>query len=317
MKKGQRMRRALVTGAAGQDGSYLCEHLVRNGYETYGLIRRSTRDFAPIPAVRYLTGDMLDGSSIMAALEESDPEEVYNLASDTFVGTSWQQPVEQAEITGLGALRLLEAVRWFNTDIKVYQASTSELYSGKDAPQNELTPFHPRSPYASAKLFAHSTAVNYRESYGMFICCGILFNHESPRRGRDFVTQKIATQVAEIAKGKRKVIELGGLEAKRDWGYAPEYVEAMHMMMQRSSPDDYVVATGETHSVGDFLEAVLGEAGLEHEPPVVIAGDCVRPAEVFELCGDPSKVARIGWRARVKYNELASIMYHAALDRIA
>ena len=309
-------RRALVTGAAGQDGSYLCEHLVRNGYETYGLVRRSTRDFAPIPAVRYLTGDMLDGSSIMAALEESDPGEVYNLAADTFVGTSWQQPVEQAEVTGLGALRLLECVRWFNTDIKVYQASTSELYSGEDAPQNELTPFHPRSPYASAKLFAHSTAVNYRESYGMFICCGILFNHESPRRGRDFVTQKIATQVAEIVKGKREGITLGNLDTKRDWGYAPEYVEAMHIMMQRAKPDDYVVATGETHSIGEFLDATLKAAGRSGPVSVVVDEAALRPADVAELRGDPSKVNGIGWRAVTKYEKLAEIMFKAAMERI-
>ncbi len=312
------MRRALVTGATGQDGTYLCEHLLRNGYQVYGFVRRSTREFTPIPAVHYLTGDMLDGSSIMQALYDSDPDEVYNLAADTFVGSSWLQPLEQAEVTGLGALRLFDAIHRHprGEDIKVYQASTSELYSGKDAPQNEDTPFHPRSPYASAKLFAHSTAVNYRESYGMFICCGILFNHESPRRGKDFVTQKIATQVAEIVKGKREGITLGNLDTKRDWGYAPEYVEAMHMMMQRSKPDDYVVATGETHSIGEFLDATLKAAGRSGPVSVVVDEAALRPADVAELRGNPSKVNGIGWRAVTKYEKLAEIMFKAAMERI-
>ena len=310
------MKKALITGVTGQDGSYLAEYLLGLGYEVYGMVRRSTREYTPIPAVRYLVGDLIDGSSLMKALDEAKPDEVYNLAADSFVGSSWDQPVEQAEITGLGALRLLEAVREVWCDAHVYQASTSELFSGEigESPQSEATPFHPRSPYGSAKLFAHSTAVNYRESYGMFVCCGILFNHESPRRGAEFVTQRIAVQVAELKLGRRDKIELGNMDAERDWGYAPEYVAAMHHMMQLDVPDDYVVATGETHTVHQFLHACLEAAGLPDGVPIVSTSE--RPAEVHRLCGDPSKINSTGWHSVVRYRELARMMYGAALARL-
>jgi GDPmannose 4,6-dehydratase len=319
------MRRALITGATGQDGSYLSEYLLSLGYEVFGLVRRSARHGYANPAVTYLTGDLLDGSSILTALETASPDEVYNLAADTFVGSSWQQPVEQAEVTGIGCLRVLEAIRQWtgrsggfnvgrNASVKFYQASTSELYGSTPAPQNEETPFHPRSPYGCAKLYAHSITVNYRESYGMFACCGILFNHESERRGAEFVTQKICTQAAEVKAGKRKFIELGHLEARRDWGYAPEYVRAMHLMLQQENPDDYVVATGETHSVREFLEEVLACAGLDW--PLVHSGVGMRRAEVEELRGDASKIAKIGWKPKTFYGDLARMMYDAAWEKV-
>jgi GDPmannose 4,6-dehydratase len=313
------MKRALITGVTGQDGSYLAEYLVSIGYAVYGLVRRSTREYTPLPAVQYLVGDLLDGSSIMRAINISNPDEVYNLAADSFVGSSWDQPVEQAEITGLGALRVLDAVRNHprGEDIRVYQASTSELFSGAlgEAPQSETTPFHPRSPYGSAKLFAYSTAVNYRESHGMFVSCGILFNHESPRRGSEFVTQRIVTQVAEVALGRRSKVELGNLDAARDWGYAPEYVRAMHLILQQPDPSDYVVATGETHTVREFLAEAIDFSDMTYEVPVVSDSNA-RPAEVHRLCGDPKKINSIGWKSVVRYSELAGIMYDAALKRL-
>lgn len=316
------MRRAFITGATGQDGSYLSEYLLSLGYEVFGFVRRSARSGYANPAVTYLTGDLLDGSSILTALEASRPDEVYNLAADTFVGASWQQPVEQGEVTGLGCLRVLEAIRQYQKAnnvppgaVRFYQASTSELYGSSPAPQDEATPFHPRSPYGCAKLYAHSVTVNYRESYGMFACCGILFNHESPRRGEEFVTQKICRQVAEVREGKRKTVELGHLEARRDWGYAPEYVRAMHLMLQQPSPEDYVVATGETHTVREFLEEVLAFANVDAS--CVRSGGALRPAEVDELRGDASKIAAIGWRPKTFYGELAQLMYRAAWERVS
>ncbi len=315
------MKRALVTGATGQDGSFLCEYLLRLGYEVFGFIRRSTRQGYAIPAVNYLIGDLLDGSSILAALEAAKPDEVYNLAADSFVGSSWTQPVEQAEITGIGCLRILEAIRLYvdrhhlpRQAVKFYQASTSELYGNSPAPQSETTPFHPRSPYGCAKLYAHSIAVNYRESYGLFACCGILFNHESERRGIEFVTQKICIQAAEIKAGKRDKIILGNLDARRDWGYAPEYVEAMHLMLQQEVASDYVVATGETHTVGEFLDAVLEIAELDRS--AVEANVDPRPAEVDELRGDSRKIRSLGWKPKTFYEDLAWIMYREAERKI-
>jgi GDPmannose 4,6-dehydratase len=229
------------------------------------------------------------------------------------VGSSWAQPLEQAEVTGLGCLRVLDAIRQYSKHIKFYQASTSELFGSSPAPQNENTPFHPRSPYGCAKLYAHSITVNYRESYGMYACCGILFNHESERRGSAFVTQKIVTQVAEILAGKREVIELGSMAAKRDWGYAPEYVAAMHLMLQQPLPTDYVVATGETHTIQEFLDITLAHAGLGAYD--LRQGLDLRPAETWELRGDARKIRAIGWEPHVKIDELASIMLKAAIAR--
>jgi GDPmannose 4,6-dehydratase len=312
------MKSALVVGSTGQDGSYLCEYLLALGYKVFGLKRRSTREHIEIPGVCYIIGDVLDGNSILEALRISDPDEVYNLAADTFVGSSWAQPLEQGEVTGLGCLRVLDAIRQYSKHIKFYQASTSELYGSSPAPQNELTPFHPRNPYACAKLYAHSITVNYRESYGMYACCGILFNHESERRGSAFVTQKIVTQVAEILAGKREVIELGSMTAKRDWGYAPEYVAAMHLMLQQPLPTDYVVATGETHTIQEFLDIVIDHALCKFDTigPIKIRKDVdLRPAETWELRGDASKIRAIGWEPHVKIDELASIMLKAAIAR--
>jgi len=318
-KKGATVKSALVIGATGQDGSYLCEYLIALGYNVFGLKRRSTREGIVIPNVHYLVGDVLDGSSISDALTISKPDEVYNLAADSFVGSSWSQPMEQAEVTGLGCLRVLDAIRIYQKDVtwtvKFYQASTSELFGSSPAPQNELTPFHPRSPYGCAKLYAHAITVNYRESYGMFACCGILFNHESPRRGQEFVTQKIVTQAVEVATGKREYIELGNLDAKRDWGYAPEYVAAMHLILQQDKPSDYVVATGETHSVGSFLEIVLDCASLSMDCVKLFESNA-RPAETWELRGDTSKINSIGWKAGVHMEELAEIMFKAAMERV-
>ena len=311
------MKSALVIGCSGQDGSYLCEYLLSLGYKVFGLRRRSTRTGIEIEGVHYLVGDVLDGTSIAAALHVAYPDEVYNLAADTFVGDSWKHPLEQAEVTGLGCVRVLEALRQYQGSarhVKFYQASTSELYGSSPAPQNELTPFHPRSPYGCAKLYAHSITVNYRESYGMFACCGILFNHESERRGAEFVTQKIVTQVAEILAGKRDVIELGNVSAKRDWGYAPEYVKAMHLMLQQPEPADYVVATGETHTVQEFLNVALGYAGLSGA--LLSRDHDNRPAETDELRGDANKIRALGWEPKVKVDELAAIMLKAAIARV-
>jgi GDPmannose 4,6-dehydratase len=313
--KGDAMKSALVIGASGQDGSYLCEYLLTLGYEVFGLVRRSTREALIIPGVKYVIGDVLDGNSITEALQDSVPDEVYNLAADSFVGSSWAQPMEQAEVTGLGCLRILEAIRKIDRKIKFYQASTSELYGNAPSPQNEDTPFHPRSPYGCAKLYAHSITVNYRESYGIFACCGILFNHESARRGAEFVTQKIATQAAEVKAGKREQIELGSLDAKRDWGYAPEYVAAMHLMLQQYEPADYVVATGVTHTIREFLQTILTRAGLSKDC-LRVKIDNMRPAETWELRGDASKIRALGWAPIVGMEELAEIMYDAAMERV-
>ena len=311
------MKSALVIGATGQDGSYLCEYLLSLGYRVFGLKRRSTRGHIEIPGVEYIIGDVLDGTSIAAALHVAYPDEVYNLAADTFVGDSWKHPLEQAEVTGLGCVRVLEALRQYQGSarhVKFYQASTSELYGSSPAPQNELTPFHPRSPYGCAKLYAHSITVNYRESYGMFACCGILFNHESERRGAEFVTQKIVTQVAELLAGKRDVIELGNLAARRDWRYAPEYVKAMHFMLQQPEPSDYVVATGETHTVREFLEIALEAAG--EKGAIVHENIGNRPAETNVLCGDSRKIRALGWQPQVKVDELVDIMLKAAIAKV-
>ncbi len=310
-------KHALISGVTGQDGSYLAELLLSKDYEVYGLVRRlsspNTRNIAQImDRIHLLDGDMTDQSSIVTALKESEPDEIYNLAAQSFVATSYRQPVLTADVDGLGVVRLLEAARQIAPDARLYQASTSELFGQvTESPQSETTPFHPRSPYGVAKVFAYWACVNYRESYGMHVSNGILFNHESPRRGLEFVTRKITHGLAQIVAGKSKFVELGNLDAKRDWGYAPEYVDAMWRMLQQREPDDYVIATGETWSVRQFLELAVKEAGLQRDPLQFVRTDPrnLRPAEVHTLCGNPSKAKRIlGWSAKVRLPELVKIM---------
>ncbi len=310
-------KRALISGITGQDGSYLAELLLAKEYEVYGLVRRlsspNTRNIEQITdRVHLLDGDMTDQSSIVTGLKESEPDEIYNLAAQSFVATSYRQPVLTADVDGLGVVRVLEAARQIAPDARIYQASTSELFGQvQETPQSETTPFHPRSPYGVAKVFAYWACVNYRESYGMHVSNGILFNHESPRRGLEFVTRKITHGLAQIAAGRAKFVELGNLEAKRDWGYAPEYVEAMWRMLQQKDPDDYVIATGETWSVRQFLELAAKEAGLRGDPSQFVRSDPknLRPAEVHTLCGNPGKANRIlGWSAKVRVPELVKIM---------
>lgn len=286
--------RALITGVGGQDGSYLAELLLSKNYEVYGLVRRTSTPQKIVKGVKIIEGDLLDQMSLNRAVVESMPDEIYNLAAQSFVGTSWRQPVLTAEVTGLGTLRMLEAMRMHNPKAKFYQASSSEMFGNHHGKANENTPFNPRSPYGVAKLFAHKIAVNYRETYGMRISCGILFNHESPRRGEEFVTQKIA----QAAKAKR-VVTLGNVEAKRDWGYAPEYVEAMWLMLQHT-PDDYVIGTGESHSVKEFAEA----AGVQY----TIDKSLQRPTEIYDLIADATKARKLGWQPKTTFKELVRIM---------
>lgn len=288
--------RALITGVTGQDGQYLSELLLEKGYDVFGLVRRTSRMAKVIPGVKVIYGDLTDQGSINRAVIESLPDEVYNLASQSFVGGSWDYPVSTSDITGLGALRVLEALRLHNPKAKFYQASSSEMFGDQDGLLDELSEFLPRSPYGCAKVFAHNITVNYRESYGMFACCGILFNHESPRRGLEFVTQKIA----QAAK-KGNVVKLGNVEAHRDWGYAKDYVEAMWLMLQQDEPDDFVIATGETHSVKEFCE----EAGVKYE----IDPEFIRPADIQMLVGDTSKArVTLGWEPKTSFKDLVRIM---------
>lgn len=313
---------ALITGITGQDGSYLSELLLEKRYKVYGLIRRlSTPNLARIEhildQVELIEGDLTDQSSINNALKESQPGEVYNLAAQSFVATSWNQPVLTGDVTGLGAVRILEGVRHVCPDAHFYQASSSEMF-GKvnESPQNENSRFYPRSPYGFAKVYAHWACINYRESYGMHASNGILFNHESPRRGIEFVTRKITDAVARISMGFAKELRLGNLDAKRDWGYAGDYVKAMWLMLQQKEPDDYVIATGETHSVGDFAELAFHEAGLDWEKYVLVDQKFIRPAEVNLLLGDASKALRIlGWKPEVTFEELVKMMVREDLKR--
>ncbi len=315
---------ALITGVTGQDGSYLAELLLSKGYTVSGLVRRlSSPNVANIThfanRIRLLDGDMTDQSSVLTALKESRPEEIYNLAAQSFVQTSFRQPVLTADVNGLGVIRLLEAAKDVVPDARIYQASTSELFGlVKETPQNENTPFHPRSPYGVSKLFAYWACVNYREAYGMHVSNGILYNHESERRGLEFLTRKVTHGVAMIAKGSAKSIELGALDPKRDWGYAPEYVDAMWRILQQPKPDDYIVATGESHTVQEFVELAFREAGIEDwEKHVRRDEKHLRPAEVHTLCGDPSKANRVlGWRAKTRLPELVRIMVKADLERV-
>jgi GDPmannose 4,6-dehydratase len=308
-------KRALITGITGQDGSYLAELLLTKGYDVYGLVRRtstvnSSRIEHILDKIQLIPGDMADESSLINAIRLSKPDEVYNLAAQSFVGSSWTQPIFTGDVTGLGVTRLLEAIRISGQGTKFYQASSSEMF-GKvhETPQSEMTPFHPRSPYAVSKLYGHWAALNYRESYGMFNSCGILFNHESPRRGIEFVTRKISNGVARIYHGLDSELKLGNLDAKRDWGYAGDYVKAMWMMLQRDEPGDYVVATGETHSVREFCEIAFDTAGLDWEKYVKVDPAFMRPAEVDTLKGDSSRAEKeLGWKPEVSFKELVRMM---------
>ncbi|MFO7654490.1 MAG: GDP-mannose 4,6-dehydratase [Candidatus Krumholzibacteriia bacterium] len=316
--------KALITGITGQDGSYLAELLLEQGYEVYGMVRRSsTERFERLAGfrdrVQLVQGDLLDQESLLNILEEVHPEEIYNLAAMSFVPTSWSQPVLTGEFTALGVTRLLDAVRRACPAAKFYQASSSEMFGKvREVPQNELTPFHPRSPYAVAKTYGHYLTINYRESYGLYAVSGILFNHESPRRGREFVTRKISDGVARIKLGLASELRLGNLDAQRDWGYAGDYVRAMWSMLQQPSPEDFVVATGETHSVKEFLEIAFGHVGLDWHEYVVQDPRFMRPADVDQLVGDAGKALRVlGWEPTVRFEELVRMMVDADLDLLA
>lgn len=320
------MTRALISGITGMDGSLLSELLLRKGYEVYGLVRRlSTPNLNNIAEIadqlHLLDGDLMDQSSLDAAVKIAKPAEVYNLAAQSFVGTSFVQPVLTGEITGLGVLRMLEAVRHNAPDARFYQASSSEMFGKVDRePQDETTPMHPRSPYGVAKVYGYWACINYREAYQMFVSNGILFNHEAPlRRGVEFVTRKVARGVARIAAGKAKTISLGSLDAKRDWGYAPDYVDLMHRVLQYKEPDDFVGATGEAHSVREFVEEAFRVAGIsDWEKHVTLDEKNLRPSEVFNLRGDASKAKRLlGWEPKVRFKELVRLMVEAELKRVS
>ena len=316
-------KKALITGITGQDGSYLAEFLLTKGYTVYGLTRRtSTINYERIKHIEekvvLLQGDLLDQSSLAAALVEAEPDEVYNLAAQSFVATSWNQPVLTGEFTAIGVTRMLEAIRVVNPKIKFYQASSSEMF-GKvtETPQKETTRFYPRSPYGVAKVYGHYITVNYRESYDLFACSGMLFNHESPRRGLEFVTRKISNAVARISLGKQKKLELGNLDAKRDWGFAGDYVEAMWMMLQEHTPDDYVIATGENHSVREFVELAFKVVGISDWGKYVDDNKkaFMRPAEVDYLVGDYSKAKKnLGWEPKTSFPTLVEMMVKSDIE---
>ncbi len=317
---------ALITGITGQDGAYLAELLLQKGYSVYGLLaRRSTPTvwrleyLNILDKVTLLEGDLTDLASIFRALKESKADEVYNLGAQSFVATSWQQPLLTAQATGLGAMNILEGIRQLCPETRYYQASTSEMFGGmKEFPiQSENTPFHPRSPYGVAKLFAHWATINYRESFNIFGCCGILFNHESPLRGIEFVTRKVTDAAARIKKGKQKDLHLGNIDAKRDWGFAGDYVKAMHLMLQQDQPDTYVVATGRTTTVREMCRIAFEHVGLNYEDYVVIDPKFYRPAEVDLLRGDPAKARqKLGWEAKTSLEELIRMMVDADLKRV-
>jgi GDPmannose 4,6-dehydratase len=331
------MKRALITGITGQDGSYLAELLLGKGYEVWGVVRRKSQEGAGNvehikDKLNLIDGDMTDGSSLVRAVEMSDPDEVYNLAAQSFVASSWTSPVATAEINGIGVLNLLEAVRTVKPQARFYQASTSEMFGKvQETPQTETTPFYPRSPYGVAKLFGHWMVKNYRESYGMFACSGILFNHESERRGMEFVTRKISAGVAAIASGKQDYIELGNLDARRDWGHAADYVRGMWLMLQQDAPEDYILATGENYTIREFVEKAFwcvgmrinwGYGGYE----IGVCAGCTlvkinpkfyRPAEVETLLGNPSKAeTELGWKREVSFDDLVRRMVESDYDRL-
>jgi GDPmannose 4,6-dehydratase len=317
-------RRALITGVTGQDGSYLSELLLEKDYEVYGMTRRASTE--NVERIAHLTdrisliqGDLLDPPSLDAALREARPHEVYNLAAQSFVPTSWNQPVLTAEFTAVGVTRVLEAIRAVDPGIRFYQASSSEMFGKvREVPQNELTPFHPRSPYGVAKVYGHHITVNYRESYDLFAISGILFNHESARRGLEFVTRKVSDGVARIKHEITSELRLGNLDSKRDWGYAGDYVEAMWLMLQQDEPSDYVIATGEEHSVRELVEIAFEHVGLDPDKHVVQDQRFMRPAEVDHLVGDATKARReLEWEPRTSFRELVELMVDADLERVA
>ncbi len=316
-------RSALVTGITGQDGSYLAELLVEKGYKVYGLVRRlSSPNMSHLARIRdhveILDGDLMDQSSLNQAVKASDPSEVYNLAAQSFVGASFSQPVLTGEVTGLGAIRVLEAVRSHAPSARFYQASSSEMFGHvQREPQDEATPFHPRSPYGVAKVYAYWACVNYREAYQMFISNGILFNHESERRGTEFVTRRISDGVARIVTGHAKHLTLGNLDAKRDWGYAPDYVDFMWRTLQHDQPDDFVGATGESHTVREFVETAFRHAGIQDWSKYVTMDErLLRPSEVYNLRGNPAKAEKVlGWKARTRFDDLVRIMVNSDIRR--
>jgi len=314
---------ALITGFTGQDGSYLAEFLLEQGYEVHGMMRRSSSK--NIERIEHLQdrvhmqhADLLDQNSLIKLLDQVRPHEVYNLGAQSFVPTSWKQPIFTAEVTALGVTRLLDSIRQIDPEIRFYQASSSEMFGKvRESPQRETTPFYPRSPYGVAKVYGHYLTVNYRESYNLFACSGILFNHESPRRGLEFVTRKITHGVAQIKAGLADELRLGNLESKRDWGFAGDYVRAMWMMLQQDQPDDYVIGTGETHSVGEFVEIAFAHAGLDWRKYVTIDPQFYRPAEVDLLLADPSKARdQLGWKPATSFEQLVSEMVQADLQRL-
>jgi GDPmannose 4,6-dehydratase len=315
---------ALITGITGQDGSYLAEFLLSKGYRVCGMVRRaSVENFERINHIRnnieLFQGDLLDQYSLISVLKDVRPSEVYNLAAQSFVPTSWNQPVLTSEFTALGVTRMLESIRLVDPSIRFYQASSSEMYGRvREVPQGELTPFYPRSPYGVAKVYGHYITVNYRESYNLFAVSGILFNHESPRRGLEFVTRKVTDGVARIKLGLASELRLGNLDAKRDWGFAGDYVEAMWLMLQQDEADDYVIATGETHTVQKLVEVAFGRAGLSWEKYVKQDPKFLRPAEVDLLIGDPSKAQKkLGWKPKVSFEQMIQMMVDADIERLS
>ena len=317
-------KRALITGITGQDGSYLAEFLLEQGYEVHGVVRRSSTEGGErighiVDRVHLHQADLLDQSSVAQAIDDSQPTEIYNLAAQSFVPTSWKQPVLTAEFTGVAVTRVLEAMRSVKSDARIYQASSSEMYGRVlEVPQSETTPFYPRSPYGVAKVYGHYITVNYRESYDMFAVSGILFNHESPRRGLEFVTRKISNGVARIKLGLDTELRLGNRDAQRDWGFAGDYVQAMWKMLQQDEPDDYVIATGETHTVQEFVEIAFTHAGLDWQEYVKVDPAFIRPAEVDLLIGDPAKAkAKLGWEPSVDFRGLVEMMVDADLAALS
>ncbi len=317
------MKRALITGITGQDGAYLAKFLVSKGYKVYGGYRRtSTRNLWRLHCldvkkdIELIPIDLLDQTSIMQAIMTTKPDEIYNLAAQSFVGVSFESAIATGEISGLGVTRILDSIRIIDPKIKFYQASTSEMYGNAPHPQSESTPFEPASPYAAAKLYAHWVTKNYREGYGLFACSGILFNHESPIRGIEFVTKKITDSVARIKKGYTKELYLGNLDAKRDWGFAGDYVEAMWSMLQQDKPDDYVIATGESHSVREFCEEAFSAAGLDYRDYVKVDKQFFRPVDVNYLLGDPTKAKKkLGWVPKTSFKELVKMMVEADIEK--
>ena len=318
------MPKALITGVTGQDGSYLAENLLAKGYEVVGMVRRTSHDSYErighlLDRVEIVAADLLDQHSLTQVLQETRPDEVYNLAAQSYVPTSWTQPVLTGEFTALGVTRILEAIRLVHPSARFYQASSSEMFGRvRETPQSELTPFYPRSPYGVAKAYGHWITVNYRESYGLFAVSGILFNHESPRRGIEFVTRKVTDGAARIKLGLARELRLGNLDARRDWGFAGDYVEAMWRMLQQPAAQDYVIGTGTTHSVRELVEAAFRHAGLDWNRHVVVDPRFIRPAEVDLLQADPRKArAELGWTPKVTFEELVAMMVDADIERLS